>query len=67
MAIPVEALITEDKNYFVLKLIKNQTDYQLKKVAVKIGEKNEKFAEIFPTNEVNNSTKILTKGAFELY
>lgn len=66
MAIPIDALIKEDNSYFVMKLIQEKNEFQFKKIAVKIGAKNENFVEIIPNNLINSSTKILTKGAFEM-
>lgn len=67
LGIPVEALITENEKNFVLLFdsFKNNT-YAFKKVAVTIGEKSEKNVEILPNNIVTSSSKILTKGVFEI-
>jgi cobalt-zinc-cadmium efflux system membrane fusion protein len=66
MAIPIDALIKEENTYFVLKLMQEKNEYQFKKIPVKIGAKNEKFVEIISNNLINSSTRILTKGAFEM-
>lgn len=67
MALPIEALITENNTNFVLLLtnLKNGTAI-FTKVAVIIGDKTEKFVEITPNNQINATSKILTKGAFEV-
>ena len=67
MAIPTQALITENNKNFVLvlKQDKNNT-YSFKKVVVKLGERSEQFVELIPDNEVNSSSKILVKGVFDL-
>ena len=66
LAIPSDALITENNKNFVL-LLENQKDgYSFKKVSVTIGEKSEKFVEIIPNSVINAESKILTKGVFDL-
>ena len=66
LAIPSDALITENNKNFVL-LLQNQKDgYSFKKVSVTIGEKSEKFVEIIPNSAINAESKILTKGVFDL-
>jgi cobalt-zinc-cadmium efflux system membrane fusion protein len=67
LAIPSEALVTENNKNFVLLLESNKNNnYSFKKVAVAIGEKNKDFVEIIPNSEIKVSSKILTKGAFDL-
>ncbi len=67
VAIPTEALITESNKNFVL-LLENVKDkvYSFKKVAVSIGEKNKDFVEFLPNGIINTSSKILTKGTFDV-
>ena len=67
LAVPVDALVNENNKNFVLLLetIKNNR-YSFKKVAVAIGTKNKDFVEILPNNIINASSKILTKGVFEI-
>jgi RND family efflux transporter MFP subunit len=67
LAIPAEALVTENNKNFVL-LLKNNKDngYSFKKVAITIGEKNEDFIEILSNNEIQAASKILTKGTFDV-
>lgn len=67
LAIPTEALITENDKNFVLLLKQEKNDsYFFKKTAVKTGEKSEKYVEIIPDNQINSSSKILTKGVFDV-
>lgn len=66
LAIPSEALVTENNKNFVL-LVKNEKNgYSFQKVAVTKGEKNEDFVEIVPNTVINASSRILTKGVYEL-
>lgn len=67
LAIPTEALITENNKYFVLLLKEDKNNsYFFKKVAVKVGERSEKFIEILPDTHINSSSKILVKGVFDV-
>jgi len=67
LAIPTEALITENNKNFVLLLKEEKNEsYFFKKIAVKIGEKSEKYVEIIPDNQIDSSSKILTKGVFDV-
>jgi cobalt-zinc-cadmium efflux system membrane fusion protein len=66
LAIPTEALVTESNKNFVLLLDTSKKQYSFKKVKVSIGEKSEKYVEIIPDSEVNASSKILTKGVFDI-
>ena len=66
LAIPAEALINEENKSYVLLLQNEKDGYSFKKVAVKVGEKSEKFVEILPNATINANSKILTKGVFEL-
>lgn len=67
LAIPTEALISENNKNFVLLLQQNNDkEYSFKKVPVTIGEKSGKKVEIIPDNQINASSKILTKGVFDL-
>jgi hypothetical protein len=40
--------------------------YSFKKVSVTTGEKSENFVEIIPNTAINPSSRILTKGVFDL-
>ncbi|EIA07589.1 efflux RND transporter periplasmic adaptor subunit [Flavobacterium frigoris] len=67
MAIPTEALITENNKNFVLLLKEDKNNnYSFKKVPVKVGERLEQFVEILSGNQINSSSKILVKGVFDL-
>jgi cobalt-zinc-cadmium efflux system membrane fusion protein len=67
LAVPVEALITENNKNFVLLLKQEKNDsYVFKKTAVKVGERSEKYFEIISDNHINASSKILTKGVFDV-
>lgn len=67
LAIPTEALITENNKNFVL-LLQEEKDnsYFFKKVAVVVGERSEKSVEILPNSQINSAVKILTKGVFDV-
>jgi len=66
-AIPKEALISENQKYFVL-LLKNQdkNGYHFERVSVEKGTDSENFVEIIPNEQVNASSKLLTKGVFDI-
>jgi cobalt-zinc-cadmium efflux system membrane fusion protein len=66
LAIPSEALVTENNKNFVLLLDNEKNGYSFKKVSVTIGEKSENFVEIIPNTAINPSSRILTKGVFDL-
>ncbi|TDE07303.1 efflux RND transporter periplasmic adaptor subunit [Flavobacterium sandaracinum] len=66
LAIPSEALITENNKNFVLLLENEKNGYTFKKISVTVGEKSEKFIEILPNSIINASSRILTKGVFDL-
>ena len=66
LGIPVDALITENNKYFVLLLQENKGNYIFKKTLVNIGEKSEKYVEILPNETINENSKIVTKGVFDL-
>jgi cobalt-zinc-cadmium efflux system membrane fusion protein len=67
MAIPAEALVTENNKNFVLLLNEDKNNtYFFKKVIVKVGERSEKFVEILPEEEIKFSSKILVKGVFDV-
>ncbi|RBN51482.1 efflux RND transporter periplasmic adaptor subunit [Flavobacterium psychrolimnae] len=66
LAIPSEALVTENNKNFVLLLDNEKNGYSFKKVSVTVGEKSENFVEILPNTAINDSSRILTKGVFDL-
>ncbi|CAM3520209.1 efflux RND transporter periplasmic adaptor subunit [Flavobacterium gelidilacus] len=66
LAIPIDALITEnDKNYVLLIKNNSKVDYIFEKTEVKVGEKSADSIEIIESNKVNKKSKILTKGVFD--
>jgi len=64
-AVPNDAIFSENNKSYVLVLEPN-SKYNFKKVIVNLGEKNEKFTEILPNNNVTLKTQILTKGVFDI-
>ncbi|WP_035672353.1 efflux RND transporter periplasmic adaptor subunit [Flavobacterium sp. 83] len=67
LAIPNNALITENNKNFVL-LLKKDSDnkFSFEKIPVTIGEESGEYIEILPNNTITSSSKILTKGVFDL-
>jgi cobalt-zinc-cadmium efflux system membrane fusion protein len=65
-SIPNEAVIHENDNSYVLLLQNDKENYVFKKEVIKVGEINEHFTELIPTDKVNQHTKIVTKGSYEL-
>jgi RND family efflux transporter MFP subunit len=65
-AVPKDALITEGASTFLLVLLNEQNGFVFDKVAVTVGEKSEQFVEIIPNKLITPSSKILTKGVFEV-
>ena len=66
LGIPIDALISENDKNFVLLLKENKNNYIFIKTLVSIGEKSEQFIEILPNETINQNSKILTKGVFDL-
>jgi len=66
-AIPKDALISENQKYFVL-LLKSQdkAGYHFERVPVEKGTDSENFVEIIPNDQVKATSKILTKGVFDI-
>lgn len=66
LAIPIDALITEnDKNYVLLIKNNSKADFIFEKTEVKVGEKSADSIEIIESNKVNKNSKLLTKGVFD--
>jgi len=65
MALPVNAVLEADENYFVL-VLKEQlnNEYLFEKAQVTIGLKNEEWVEIINTEGKLKNKKILINGAF---
>lgn len=66
LALPNEAVIKEGNKNFVLKSISNSKGYKFQKIPVTIGQNSENYVEILPNENINSTSKILTKGAFEV-
>ena len=67
LAVPTEAVITDNSKNFVLLLKEDKNNsYFFKKVAVTIGERSDRYVEILPDNQINSSSKILVKGVFDV-
>lgn len=66
LGVPTEAIIKEDDKTFVLVLNKEGKDYIFQKIPVSLGEKSEQFAEIILSETINETTKILTTGVFDV-
>ncbi|MGV1011940.1 MAG: efflux RND transporter periplasmic adaptor subunit [Flavobacterium sp.] len=67
LAIPKEALLFENQKYFVL-LLKSEDakGYSFEKISVQKGASSENFIEILPNEKVNATSKLLTKGVFDI-
>jgi len=65
MALPVNAVLESDENYFIL-VLKEQlnNEYLFEKVQVTIGSKNEEWVEIINTEGTLKNRQILINGAF---
>jgi cobalt-zinc-cadmium efflux system membrane fusion protein len=66
LAVPADAVITENNKNFILLLDNEKTGYSFKKVPVSLGGKLENFVEILPNSIINTNSKILTKGVFDV-
>jgi RND family efflux transporter MFP subunit len=67
LAIPIDALITEnDKNYVLLVKNNSKADYIFEKTEVKVGAKSGDSIEVLENNKINKNSKILTKGVFDI-
>lgn len=68
LAIPKDALITENEKNYVLLLKSNENKtYSFEKTGVKTGELSADFIEIETNNKINQNSKILVKGVFDIY
>ena len=52
--------------FFLLVLTKEENGYVFQKIAVTVGEKSEQYVEIMPNKLINATSKILTKGVFDV-
>lgn len=67
LAIPKDALISENQKNFVLLLKKEDANgYSFEKVPVEKGATSENFIEILPNDQINANSKLLTKGVFDI-
>lgn len=67
LAIPADALISENnKNFVLLRDNDKNNTFTFKKVTVTVGEKSERTVEIMLDNQINASSKILVKGVFDI-
>lgn len=66
LAIPADALVTENNKNFVLLVRNEKNGYSFQKVSVSVGSKSEKFVEILPNAAISASSRLLTKGVFDL-
>lgn len=67
LAVPKDAIISENQKSYVL-LLKNQdnTGFHFERVQVGIGTSSENFVELIPNENINENSKILTKGIFDV-
>jgi len=67
LGIPKNALIIENNKKYLLLFTGNKNNiYTFKKTAVKTGESTENYVELLLDNQINASSKILTKGVFDV-
>jgi len=64
-ALPVDALVTEENEHFVLLLqSSDNNEYVFRKVKVHTGNRNGDFMEIIPDETVTSSSTVLLKGVY---
>ena len=67
-ALPVDALITDDDEHFLLLLhSSNDNEYVFRRVKVQTGKRNRDYMEIFPDESVTPQSVILLKGVYNAY
>jgi len=64
--LPIDAIISEDNKHFILIVNNDNKIYKFKKTPVILGQKSEKFAEIILDKNITKTSKILTKGVFDI-
>jgi cobalt-zinc-cadmium efflux system membrane fusion protein len=65
MALPINAVLEEGGNYFILVLKeKNENYFEFEKKSIVIGLKNENWIEILDSKNALDNSQILIKGAF---
>ena len=66
LALPTEAVVKIEDNYFALVLTNQKEDvYSFDKIKIKAGEQNEKYIEVINIDEFKNK-EVITRGAFML-
>ncbi|WP_111707532.1 efflux RND transporter periplasmic adaptor subunit [Lutibacter citreus] len=64
-ALPIDAVLEENGNYFVLVLnSKDEFYFNFDKTPINVGAKNENWLEVIDNYNLLNNKQILTKGAF---
>jgi len=64
-ALPVDALITEDEdNYLLLLQSSDNNEYLFRKVKVQTGMRNGDYMEIIPNESITSTSVVLLKGAY---
>jgi len=67
LALPVDALIKEEGEYFVLLLqSSDDNEYVFRKVKVQTGDRNGDYLEIIPDELVTASSVVLLKGVYNV-
>ncbi len=67
MALPKDALVTVDNEYYALVLLDSTgSEYNFIKVKMQLGENQENWVEIINAKDFNASSKFLVQGAFNL-
>lgn len=67
LAIPSDALISENNKNYVLVKNSSGTNYTFQRTEVKVGEKTSDSIEILENKKINTNTEILTKGVFDIF
>jgi cobalt-zinc-cadmium efflux system membrane fusion protein len=66
-SLPATAIIESDGiSYVLVQSANNNGRFQLSKVEVKLGRKNDELVEIYPNTNLDENSKILIKGGFTL-
>jgi cobalt-zinc-cadmium efflux system membrane fusion protein len=64
-ALPMDALITEENEHFVLLLqSSDNNEYVFHKIEVRTGNRNGDYMEIIPNDSITNSSTVLLKGVY---
>lgn len=66
-SLPVASVVeSEGRDYVLVQSGTNDQGFILTKVEVQLGRQNEQLVEIYPNQHLNENSKILVKGAFNL-